>query len=254
MLCMIVKLVVLALTCHVTYPYHYNAWYICSRPITVIRIRNSDHVYRQQSPTIILLKSSIRNNDQEKDPYTEIMSSIEDLSNGNIKPSDFEEKISMNEAKLRDYVKLKDDTMRENNLMLEKGTLVGSAGIGIIVGLLIDLQTYDQVNPIVPPLISSTFLTAAMYYVLNNEKFDTIASYGKQYIGQPTIDAQRSLLQSLDSYVEATKIAVKEKVTSSINDIKNIPTNTRIAIIGYYQGKSNELQTAVQEVSVLVFV
>jgi hypothetical protein len=200
------------------------------------------------------LKSSIRNNDQEKDLYTEMMSSIEDLSNGNIKPSDFEEKVSMNEAKLRDYVKMKDDAVRENNLMLERGTLVGSAGIGIIVGFLIDLQTNDQVNLIVPPLLSSTFLTAAVYYVLNNEKFDTIASYGKQYIGQPTIDAQRSLLQSLDSYVEATKRAVKEKATSSINDIKNIPTNTRIAIIGYYQGKSNELQAAVQEVSVLVLV
>lgn len=201
-----------------------------------------------------MLKSSIRNNnDQEKDLlYNEVQSSIDDLSNGKIKRSDFEEKVSMNEAKLRDFVKLKDNAMRENNVLLEKGTLVGSAAIGSVLGLLVDLKTYEQITPIVPPLLSSTFLTAAMYYVLNNEEYDTIASYGKQYIGQPTIDAQQSLLQSLDSYVKATKRAVKEKATNSINDFKNIPTNAKIAIIGYYQAKSNELQIAVQEVSMLV--
>lgn len=179
--------------------------------------------------------------DDEKKVLSDVSVLIKDLSSGKLEKDDFEKKITTTEIKFQEI-------KNAENRLLERNTLIGSSGLGFLLGLVIDLNLYNEINPLIPPLTSGVLLTSTMYFVLNNEKTEVIAEYSKKYIGKNTVTLTKSIKSQIDSYINDQKQSIELKKQNTIEYIQSIPDNAVRNINNYVETKSNEIKTTIEQV------
>lgn len=178
-------------------------------------------------------------NEPTKDIASEVFSIIDNFANGKLESQKFEETLTAKSKALSNE--------REEKLQsLRVASIVGAGGVGALLGLMVDIATDVEVDPLLPPVVGLTGLASGAAYIqYGGQDAAQLQGIVNAYIGAPILKLGDAIVAAVTSAVNEKKRAIKQKQESAIQFIKDIPTKIKMAVNRKVEEAQNSIKKSI---------